>query len=240
MTFVYSLEWQKDLDRMRNVVTAIGDVFNTTVGDILFERWLQFSCFLTDLQEKCTNEIFKVFSASIGVTLLNKFVNVEQFDESDDIMKSMQFCFKCGAILAASLSRLPGRSKMCKYMQTEYVNCVDEYFDLIGRNPFFLTHFYQYTKNILEYGAAAVDDTALTKYLNVLSSMLDPDVGSNANGKMYEYCADAPLTDHLVRLTVLKTKVSRSQRLSVLNILESLLRYVIFVEMITLLFVGPC
>lgn len=229
--FVFPFWYKEDQVQLRNVAKAVGNVYDITAeGEMSVERWIQISCFLKDLQTKCTNRMFMVFTAWIGVTLLNRFVTSEH--DQDYLLESMVNCLTCGSVLAVAV-RDHKYSKLCRKMYSEYKHCLDEYFDLIGKSSIFLTDpFHQHTVSLLKAGVQHMDKVTLTKFLNLVWFALDGEPESDAVENMFRICTTTPQLDHFVDLTMRKKPtVDKSHLLSIFKILEFLLRYVIFVAL---------
>lgn len=179
---------QFQVDRMYRTADAVAGVCDILAKENVIGFWKSFILFLTDLQEKCTNDVFKILNAAISIRLLRRFLAPNVFSDSEELKAIELLCLKFGSVLAETMANESHtKTTKCASAHTEYRKCVDEFLDLLAGNlSLFTDPFHQYTLNILHQSTRYVDSVTETKYLQLVSYVLDS--STEASGKIYEHC----------------------------------------------------
>lgn len=211
------------VDQIHETARYVTNIFDITVdNENIFKCWHHINRFILDVLLKCTNEIFPLLGAVISAALLNKFIEIPDFDQNDDIMENIIICLKSGYVLADAVQQeeyakfvLRKKTKISNKIFNESLDCINSFYDLFAKNRVFFNEIvFQDTLDFLKKSSFSFDDIGLPKYLAVLST-LRPD----RIDLMYQLCTEAAKANFLIKLL----KKFKAHRLEIMGILREVL-----------------
>lgn len=219
----------KERQEFEEVVLSVGEIFNATKNKRdAFKIWHSITSFLSQLSQKCSEDILMIFGAAVGVKLLAKFITVKHFKDDDDIMKSMLFCLGCVSELAEAIAthKLNGRYNM-RIQESESI--IYEFIELAATDEiFFADSFEDVTSNILENGIQSASTATILKYCNLIVTMMASNE-IDVQTKVFQHSIKLNVQELLSNLVSDVEEVcTQEEKVKILQIQQGLLRYVTF------------
>ncbi|KAJ6633861.1 hypothetical protein Bhyg_15564 [Pseudolycoriella hygida] len=213
------LEEQSPLTKQRctflfGVSRAVGSWFDIFWNEQSnFVEWNYACRFLKSWQEKANSFTIKTFTALVGATLLEKFINIPDFISKPHVIE-----------IVASCLRLIINMEKSEIKEELSVQVVHRFLAVIGQNSkFFANSLFIHTKNFLTTVAAVSDWGILSKYMNLILSIQKSNAGQDEAMNVFMYCADKVQINHLTMLV--DSSVRLEVRIMSLDILANLLEF---------------